>query len=89
MPNIRSQKIDATGIEIIASDGRVFSRTYEEIRTFFQGLSGRPADKANATVQWIRDGITATLGEEQIPTLLLDLTFDQSTWRATLVSIRG
>jgi len=66
MPNIRSQRVDSTGIEIVASDGRVFSITPSQIRANFLSQTGSTASRRTKTLQWLKDQIVAALGAEQI-----------------------
>mgnify|MGYP001573659687 FL=1 len=67
MPNIRSQRLDSTGIEIVASDGRTFSATMLAIRTFFMAQTGTPPTKALKTLNWLGANIQNALGAEQVP----------------------
>jgi hypothetical protein len=75
MPNIRSQRIDNTGLEIIASDGRSISITRADVFAHFDSLSGGKPAKITATIQWVKDQIVSALGEEQVPVVIMDFTW--------------
>lgn len=76
MPNIRAQRIDADGLDITASDGRTFSLTRAQVIAHFQAENGSKPAKIAATIQWVKDGIEAALGPEQVPASLIDFDFD-------------
>lgn len=76
MPNLRSQSIDASGISLVASDGRSFTLTRAQVLAHFQGLNGSKPSRIAATIQWVKDSIEAALGPEQVPALLVDFDFD-------------
>jgi hypothetical protein len=66
MPNIRSQQIDDNGIQIVGSDGRIFSMNRAEIRAHFLTETGAVLQRLAKTRLWLRQRIVATLGSEQI-----------------------
>lgn len=76
MPNLRSQSIDANGLELVASDGRSFTLTRAEAIAHFQAETGGRAAKLAKTIQWVKDSIEAALGPEQVPAFLIDFDFD-------------
>jgi hypothetical protein len=76
MPNVRSQRIDATGLEIVASDGRVYTLTKAEVIAFFQSTTGSAASRRAQVITSIKEGIVTTLGAEQIDILDLDYDFN-------------
>lgn len=76
MPNLRSQSLDANGLSLVASDGRSFTLTRAEVIAHFQSETGNRAAKLAATIQWVKDGIEAALGPEQVPAFLVDFDFD-------------
>lgn len=77
MPNLRSQSIDANGLSLVASDGRSFTLTRAQAIAHFQSETGSRAAKLAATIQWVKDGIEAALGPEQVPAFLIDFDFDE------------
>lgn len=76
MPNLRSQSIDANGLSLVASDGRSITLTRADVLAHFQSLTGSKSSKIAATIQWVKDGIEAALGSEQVPAFLIDCDFD-------------
>jgi hypothetical protein len=76
MPNLRSQSIDANGLELVASDGRSFTLTRAEVMVHFQSETGGRAARLSKTIQWVKDSIEAALGAEQVPAFLIDFDFD-------------
>lgn len=87
MPNIRSQRIDANGIEIVASDGRTFSVTRAQIRNFFQAQTGTRAEKRAATIDRLKDEIRDALGANQINRASLSLDFDDADGTPTALEV--
>ena len=62
MPSIRSQSISISGLFIEAADGATVSITRDQIRTYYQSLTGNAATRRAATKLWIRQQIVAALG---------------------------
>lgn len=87
MPNVRSQRIDANGIEIVASDGRTFSVTRAQIRSFFQAQTGTRQEKRAATIDRLKDEIRDALGAEQCSKGMLHLDFDDSDGTPTAMEV--
>lgn len=85
MPNLRSQSLDANGLSLVASDGRSFALTRAEAISRFQSETGNRAAKLAATIQWVKDGIEAALGPEQVAQALIDFDFDDVTGLKRLV----
>ena len=75
MPNLRSQRIDDTGLSLVGSDGRSITLTRAEVLAHFQGLGGSAASRRTATIQWAKDQIEAALGAEQVPASVMDFTW--------------
>ena len=78
MPNIRSQRVDSSGISIVASDGRAFSVTRAQIKAYYDSRSGSVSSKTSATVSWFRAAIVAALGSAQIGSTSISFTFNVS-----------
>lgn len=87
MPNIRSQRVDDNGLEIVASDGRVFSVTKSQVRAFYLSTSGNAASRRNQTITWLKNGIVAALGADQVDILGLDYDFSTADGRITNATI--
>lgn len=84
MPNIRSQRVDASGLYIQASNGIEFNITSTEIRNFFQSQVGNPTQRATITLSWLRNNISNIIGSGLLlPTKIDRLNFDQTTGRIT------
>lgn len=83
MPNIRSQRVFNDGgpqaLEIVASDGRVFTATKGQVQAFYQSTSGSAASRRAQVITWFKESIVAALGAEQIDTNDLDYDFDLTT----------
>lgn len=78
MPNLRSQSITSEGIELVASDGRVFTLTRAQAVAIFQAQQGgSPAARLQRAIDQVKANIEAALGPEQVPAALLELDFDQ------------
>lgn len=85
MPNIRSQRIDADGLELVTSDGRVFAVTAAQIRARHLADGGR-RDKVRA---WLRLAVKAALGCERIGDAEVDFDYDANTGVLTSLTIGG
>lgn len=89
MPNIRSQEISADGtITVVASDGRTFSRTRQQIREDFLSRQGDLTTRRLATRVAIRDAVIAALGEEQIDPARFDFDFQIGDGTPSLLEFR-
>jgi len=90
MPNIRSMKVDANGIEIVASDGRRYAVSVLGIKNSYTVASGRNATerKVNA-INVISLAIVQALGPEQISLADIGLDFNTTTGRPTLLRTGG
>ena len=75
MPNLRSQRIDDTGLELVASDGRSITLTRAEVLAHFAAETGNANARRAATIQWVKDTIAAALGPEQVPQAMMDFTW--------------
>jgi len=91
VPNIRSQTVFNDGgpqaLEIVASDGRTFTLTKAAVRTFYQSTTGTAAARRAAVIAFVKNGIIAALGAEQIDPLELDYDFSTVDGRITTASI--
>jgi hypothetical protein len=91
MPNIRSQVVYIDGgpqaLEIVASDGRTFMLTKAQIQTFYQGTTGNAASRRAQVITFVKNGIIAALGADQITLAELDYDFDIATGSITTARI--
>lgn len=88
MPNIRLQSLDASGLVIVASDGRSVTITRADVIAHFQSETGTKAKRLLATIQWVKATLEAALGPEQVPALLTDFDADDAQGLKSL-GVRG
>jgi len=86
MPNIRSQRVDRNGIEIVASDGRKFSVTLAQILSAFQTQTGTAASKKTKTLAWLQAQIEAALGPEQVSAAQIVTDFLSADGKTAIVT---
>ena len=72
---------------MVASDGRIFSITREEIKDFFSLQTGSEAQRVTKTLKRIRDGIVAALGVEQIDIAMIKTDFRTSDGEPTKLEV--
>lgn len=70
---IRAQSIDNTGFSITLADGRVFSKTKQEIQTIVGQQSGNAAARKAATIAIIKAELATFLGDSMD---VNEITFD-------------
>lgn len=88
MPNLRSQSITIDGgITLVATDGRSFAATKEEVLTIFQAQVGSRAARIAATIALVKASIVAALGAEQVPQALIDFDIDDLNGRFTRLTV--
>ena len=78
---LRSQKLDATGIEMTASNGKTFTMTAAQVRARFLIETGTVAQRGVKTITWLKQEIVNALGADQIDLAGLDFDFDRATGR--------
>lgn len=67
MAALRSQSLNpATGMVLVASDGRSYTLTRAAAAALFQAQVGTPAQRAAAAIAIVKAQIVAALGPEQI-----------------------
>jgi hypothetical protein len=89
MPSIRSQKIDSTGIQITASNGKTFSVTTAKVLSNFKSQLGTTAQKKALTLSWLKSNIESALGKEEVPvSKILNIDFDTITGTVTVLKIQ-
>jgi hypothetical protein len=64
--NLRSHKVNETGIEIVGADGRAFRMTHQEILDQYKRIQGTNRGRQLSLEQWLAGEIQAALGVEQI-----------------------
>lgn len=89
MPNIRSQRVDSTGISIVASDGRSTTITKAQIQAFYQSTNGNAASRKAQTITWAKQQIESALGAEQVPQAILNIYIDTNLGELTSLQIGG
>lgn len=76
MPNLISQSITKDGINLIASNRRVFNLFKPDIFANIQQQPGPPAQQTLATEGWVAQNIMLSLGQEMIDATLIAFTCD-------------
>ncbi len=89
MPNLRSQRVDNTGIELVASDGRSITITKAQIQAFFATTNGNAASRKAQVITWAKQQIEAALGISQVPQAVLDIDVDTNLGEITTLSVSG
>jgi hypothetical protein len=74
-------------LEIVGSDGRIYTVTKAEVQAFYQSTSGNAASRRAQVIDFIKTGIVAALGPEQIDILELDYDFSTVDGRITTARI--
>lgn len=89
MPNIQSQEISPDGtITVVATGGATFSITKETILGDFAGRLGDRNTRRLLTRARIKTEFAAVIGPELVDVAYMDLDFDESTGRPTLLQFR-
>src|SRR3990167_10041167 len=68
---LRSQRIDENGIELVASDGRVFRLTAQQLFNHYQQTPGNTPQRKIDTENWLTVEIEKALGPEQVPRVIV------------------
>lgn len=87
MPNLRSQRIDDNGIELIASDGRSITITKADVLAHYQSETGSAATRKAATITWAKNQIVSALGKEQIDLAQLLIDADMTLGKFSRLEI--
>lgn len=88
MPNHISQKVDANGIVIEFSGGRILTITPAQVRAFFQSTSGGLASRIQQTLAWIAGQIEAFAPAEfSVADYAIDFDFNTSNGTPNRFSI--
>lgn len=91
MPNIRRQTVDTAGVralEIVGSDGSVFTVTKAEVRAFYLTTSGSAASRRAQVITWMKNNIVTALGVAQVSLAELDFDFSTTDGAITRAAIR-
>jgi hypothetical protein len=87
MPNIRSQVLTEDGISLVASDGRSITITKSDVLAHYQTETGSAATRKANTIQWAKNLIVSTLGQEQIDITQLVLDADMTLGKFSKLEI--
>ena len=89
MPNLRSSRVDKDGIELVASDGRVWKVSRAEIQANCASQVGNAAAKKTKAIAWLKKSVEDALGPEQVPIAALDLDGDLAKGDITVFSVKA
>jgi hypothetical protein len=65
--NVKSQHTDERGVRIVASDGRIFAMTTQQILDQYRRTQGTSPQRRVLMQTWLAEQVELALGAEQIP----------------------
>lgn len=88
MPNIISQQVDATGLHVVASDGRSVDILVSDIAAAYSAQTGNVANRRLQTRTILKTTVVNAIGAEQVDPAYMDIDFDSGTFIPTTLEFR-